>query len=279
MYFGAHLSISKGFASAVREAISIEARTFQFFTRNPRGGQAKALKQEDLDQAIELREAHQFGPIVAHAPYTINMAAPKEETWNFARQTLAADIERMRQAKIPYIVVHPGSHVGQGLEVGIEKIAKALNDILKPDQEVMILLEGMAGAGSEVGGRFEELAAIIERLDVPEVVGVCLDTCHLFGAGYDVQENFQGVLQEFDDVVGVERLKAMHFNDSLQPLGSRKDRHAMIGQGLIGAEALAKVLQAPALRNLPINLETPGEIDDYRREIAWMKEVTAEAKI
>ncbi|KAB2953323.1 deoxyribonuclease IV [Heliorestis acidaminivorans] len=274
MYFGAHLSISKGFHNAVREAISIEARTFQFFTRNPRGGQAKALKQEDIDKALQLREEYNFGPIVAHAPYTINLAAPKEETWNFARQTLAADIERMRQACIPYIVVHPGSHVGQGLDVGIEKIAKALNDVLKADQEVLILLEGMAGAGSEVGGRFEDLAAIIERLEVPEVVGICLDTCHLFGAGYDVKDNFQEVLQEFDKIVGLQRLKAMHFNDSLQPLGSRKDRHAMIGQGLIGAEALAKVLQAPALQGLPINLETPGEIEDYRREIEWMKKVT-----
>ncbi|MCW2276917.1 deoxyribonuclease IV [Heliophilum fasciatum] len=275
MFFGAHLSISKGFTAAVKEALAIGATTFQFFTRNPRGGGAKALDAEDIEKAWQLRQEHGFGPLVAHAPYTINMAAEKEETWAFARQTLAADIVRMGQARIPYIVVHPGSHVGQGAEAGVERIAAALNAILRPDQEVMVLLEGMAGAGSEVGGRFEELRAIIDRLDVPEMVGVCLDTCHLFGAGYDVHD-FSAVLTEFDQVVGLTRLKAMHFNDSLQPLASRKDRHALIGQGQIGATALAEVLRHPALASLPVNLETPGELADYQREIAWMRSAVLE---
>lgn len=273
MFFGAHLSISKGYESAVKEAVSIGATTFQFFTRNPRGGAAKALDSEDITRSINLRLEHGFGPLVAHAPYTINLSAHKEDVWSFAKETLAADIERMTKANVPYIIVHPGSHVSQGMETGIEKIAQALNSVLWPGQEVTILLEGMAGAGTEVGGRFEELAAIIERLDVPEVIGVCLDTCHLFGAGYDVKSSFPAVLDEFDKLIGIERLKAMHINDSLQPLGSRKDRHAPLGQGLIGWEALENIIKHPALAKLPLNLETPGEIEDYRREIAWMRSV------
>ncbi|MZP31437.1 deoxyribonuclease IV [Heliobacterium undosum] len=273
MYLGAHLSISKGFESAVREALSIGATTFQFFTRNPRGGAAKTLDPDDIARSILLREENGFGPLVAHAPYTINLAAPKEETWAFAKTTLAADIVRMATAQIPYIVVHPGSHVGQGIEAGIERITQALNEILRPDQGVMVLLEGMSGAGTEVGGRFEELRAIIDGLQVPEVVGVNLDSCHLFGAGYDVKSDFAAVLDAFDRIVGLERLKAMHINDSQQPLGSHKDRHALLGQGLIGSDALAALVNHPALAGLPLNLETPGEIDDYRREIAWMRSV------
>ncbi|MBC9784840.1 deoxyribonuclease IV [Heliobacterium chlorum] len=275
MYFGAHLSISKGFTSATKEAISIGAKTFQFFTRNPRGGAAKALDPQDIAKSVELRKEHGFGPLVAHAPYTINLSAPKEDTWSFAKTTLAADIERMTEAQVPYIVVHPGSHVGQGIEQGIEKITQALNEILKPDQAVTVLLEGMAGAGTEVGGRFEELAAIIGGLAFPDKVGVCLDSCHLLGAGYNVKEDFAGVLAEFDRIVGVNRLKAMHMNDSQQPLGSHKDRHALLGQGLIGFDGLSAILKHPVLVEIPINLETPGEIDDYRREIAWMNTVVS----
>ncbi|MTV49159.1 deoxyribonuclease IV [Heliobacillus mobilis] len=275
MYFGAHLSISKGFTSATKEAISIGAKTFQFFTRNPRGGAAKALDPHDIAKSVELRKEHGFGPLVAHAPYTINLSAPKEDTWSFAKTTLAADIERMTEAQVPYIVVHPGSHVGQGIDQGIEKITQALNEILKPDQAVMVLLEGMAGAGTEVGGRFEELAAIIGGLVFPDKVGVCLDSCHLLGAGYNVKEDFAGVLAEFDRIVGVSRLKAMHLNDSQQPLGSHKDRHALLGQGLIGIDGLSAILKHPVLAEIPINLETPGEIEDYRREIAWMNTVVS----
>ncbi|MBM7868509.1 deoxyribonuclease IV [Heliobacterium gestii] len=271
MYLGAHLSISKGFEAAVREALSIGATTFQFFTRNPRGGAARALDPEDIARSIQLRVEHGFGPLVAHAPYTINLAAPKEETWSFAKTTLAADIVRMATAQIPYIVVHPGSHVGQGIAAGIDRITQALNEVLRPDQGVTVLLEGMSGAGTEVGGRFEELRAIIDGLQTPEKVGVCLDSCHLFGAGYDVKSDFADVLATFDRIVGIDRLKAMHINDSQQPLASHKDRHALLGQGLIGSEAMAALLNHAALEGLPLNLETPGEIDDYRREIAWMR--------
>lgn len=273
MYFGAHMSIAKGYEAAVKDALSIGADTFQFFTRNPRGGAAKALDFEDIQKAQKMMQEHNFGHPVAHAPYTINLAAPKDDTWEFAKRALREDIQRMGAAGMPYICVHPGSHVGQGLEAAIQKIARALNEVLSSQQTVTVLLEGMSGSGSEVGGTFQELKAIIDLVDADEKIGICLDTCHLFGAGYDVKNDFEGVLREFNQVVGIDRLKAMHFNDSLQPLGSHKDRHALLGQGLIGQEALAQVLIHPALKGLPINLETPGELSDYSREIAWMRSV------
>ncbi|HHU33580.1 MAG: deoxyribonuclease IV [Zhaonellaceae bacterium] len=271
MYIGAHISISKGFSAAVEQAVSIGADTMQFFTRNPRGASAKQLNPKDVEAFKEKVNSYKFGPIVAHAPYTMNMAAAKDDLWELAIRVIGDDLTRLDELEVPYMAVHPGSHVGQGTEVGIQKVAKALNIIHKHNNNSQILLEAMAGSGTEVGKSFEELASIISLLDKPEKVGVCLDTCHLYGAGYDVKDNLEGVLQELDNKLGLDKVKAIHLNDSLQPLGSRKDRHANIGEGLIGKEALANIVNHPKLKHLPFLLETPGGIDNYAQEIAFIK--------
>lgn len=270
---GCHLSCAKGYANMAREAASIGANTFQFFTRNPRGGSAKPIDPSDIEGFYELAETAGIETILAHAPYTLNPAAAKDETRAFAIDTLADDLARMESTPGQLYNMHPGSHVGQGVDVGIEKIADAINVVLAPEHTTTLLLETMAGKGSEVGGRFEELAAIIERIELKDKVGVCLDTCHVWDGGYDIATSLDDVLEEFDRTIGLERLRAIHLNDSKNPLGARKDRHAAIGEGEIGAAALAAVTAHPALRALPFFLETPHErVSEYGDEIALIAE-------
>lgn len=273
LYIGSHLSSSKGFAAMGRQALEIGANTFQFFTRNPRGSRAKDLDEADAAALRDLLAAHGFGPIVAHAPYTLNLCGAEEKNRAFARETMADDLRRLEHLPGQLYNFHPGSHVGQGIEAGIGLIAQGLNAILRPDQTTTVLLETMAGKGSEVGGRFEELRAILDRVELSDKMGVCLDTCHVSDAGYDLVGDLDGVLTEFDRVIGIERLKAVHLNDSKNPPGSRKDRHACIGEGSIGTEALARVVRHPALRGLPFCLETPNDLPGYAREIALLREL------
>jgi len=276
LHIGCHLSSSKGFAAMGRQALELEADTFQFFTRNPRGSKAKALDPADAASLVELMKTHAFAPIIAHAPYTLNLCGTEEANRTFARETMADDLQRMEFIPGQYYNFHPGSHVGQGTERGIALIAEGLNAILRPEQSTTVLLETMAGKGSEVGGRFEELRAILDRVELQEKMGVCLDTCHVSDAGYDIINDLDGVLTEFDRVIGLHRLKAIHLNDSKNPTGARKDRHACIGEGCIGLEALGRIVCHPALRNLPFCLETPNELPGYAKEIALMRQLSQE---
>ena len=272
-YIGCHLSSSAGFAAMGRTALSIGANTFQFFTRNPRGSKAKAIDPADVAAFLELAAENGFGTLVAHAPYTINPCSKDEHTREFARMTLADDLKRMEHIPGNVYNFHPGSHTGQGIETGICQIAETLNAILTPDIRTTVLLETMSGKGSEVGSRFEELREIIDRVELSDKLGVCLDTCHVSDAGYDIADDPDGVLAEFDRVIGLDRLRAVHVNDSLNPVGSHKDRHARIGEGCLGAEALGRVVRHPALQGLPFVLETPNELPGYAREIALLKEL------
>ena len=272
LHIGCHLSSSKGFAAMGRQALELGADTFQFFTRNPRGSRAKDLDAADAAALVQLMAEHRFAPIIAHAPYTLNLCGAEERNREFARETMADDLRRLEHVPGQYYNFHPGSHVGQGMEAGIDLIAQGLNAILTPDLHTTVLLETMAGKGSEVGGRFEELRAILDRVELSDKMGVCLDTCHVSDGGYDIIRDLDGVLAEFDRILGLDRLKAVHLNDSRNPPGSRKDRHACIGQGEIGLEALTRVVRHPALRDLPFCLETPNELPGYRREIALMRE-------
>lgn len=276
LHIGCHLSSSKGFAAMGRQALDIGADTFQFFTRNPRGSRAKALDIEDVRALGQLLRENSFAPLVAHAPYTLNLCAASEESRTFARSTMADDLARLEHLPGQYYNFHPGSHVGQGTEAGIAFIAQSLGAILRPDQSTTVLLETMAGKGSEVGGRFEELRAILDQVNLPEKVGVCLDTCHVWDGGYDIAGDLDGVLTEFDRVIGLDRLKAIHLNDSCNGLGSHKDRHACIGDGCIGLEALERVVRHPALRGLPFCLETPNDIPGYAAEIALLRQAAEE---
>ena len=275
-YIGCHLSASDGFLAMGKTAMSIGANTFQFFTRNPRGSRAKAIDAEDVSTFLTLAAENGFGTLVAHAPYTINPCSKDERTREFARMTLADDLKRMEYLPGNVYNFHPGSHTGQGVETGIVQIAETLNAILTPEIRTTVLLETMSGKGSEVGSRFEELREIIDRVELSEKMGVCLDTCHVSDAGYDIADDLDGVLTEFDRVIGLDRLKAVHVNDSLNPLGAHKDRHARIGEGCIGAEALGRVVRHPALQGLPFVLETPNELPGYAREIALLKTLREE---
>ncbi len=277
LHIGCHLSSSKGFAAMGRQALDMGADTFQFFTRNPRGSRAKALDLEDIQTLRALLTTHGFAPLVAHAPYTLNLCGAAEENRAFARDTMADDLCRLEHLPGQYYNFHPGSHVGQGIEAGIALIAEGLNAILRPGQSTTVLLETMAGKGSEVGGRFEELQEILDRVEHADQVGVCLDTCHVWDAGYDIAGDLDGVLTEFDRVIGLSRLKAIHLNDSCNGLGSRKDRHACIGAGCIGLEALVRVVRHPALRDLPFCLETPNDIPGYTAEIALLRRAAEQA--
>ena len=270
-YIGCHLSASDGFLAMGRTALSIGANTFQFFTRNPRGSKAKAIDPADVAAFLALAAENGFGTLVAHAPYTINPCSKDEHTREFARMTLADDLKRMEHLPGNVYNFHPGSHTGQGMETGIAQIAETLNAILTPGLRTTVLLETMSGKGSEVGSRFEELREIIDRVALSDKLGVCLDTCHVSDAGYDIADDLDGVLTEFDRVIGLERLKAVHINDSLNLRGAHKDRHARIGEGCLGAEALGRVVRHPALQGLPFVLETPNELAGYAREIALLK--------
>ncbi|MBM6920357.1 deoxyribonuclease IV [Phocea massiliensis] len=275
-YIGSHLSVSKGFAAAAKDAVSIGANTFQFFTRNPRGSRAKALDEKDIAACAALMNEHTFGPLLAHAPYTLNAASKDEQTREFARMTMKDDLVRLEQLPCALYNFHPGSHVGQGAKQGIEWIASMLNEVIDPAQRTTVLLETMAGKGTEVGRSFEELRAIIDKVEHSEKLGVCLDTCHVHDAGYDIISDLDGVLAEFDHVIGLSRLRAVHLNDSLNPCGAKKDRHAKIGEGQIGTEALVRVINHPSLCHLPFFLETPNELPGYASEIALLRGRRAE---
>ncbi len=268
---GCHLSASKGFKSMGETALSIGANTFAFFTRNPRGGAAKAIDETDTQALLELMREHNFGKLVAHAPYTVNPCSENEKTREFAHMVLSEDMKRMEYLPGNYYNFHPGSHVGQGPEKGIELISEMLNDIITPDQSTIVLLETMAGKGSEVGRTFEEIKAIIDNMKYPEKVGVCMDSCHVSDGGYDIAGDLETVLAEFDRVIGIDKLKAMHLNDSMNPLGARKDRHAKIGEGHLGVQAFVNIINHPKLRELPFILETPNELPGYAKEIELLR--------
>lgn len=255
-----------------KEAVKINANTFQFFTRNPRGGSAKDLNPEDIKAFLAYAEEHGISRILAHAPYTLNACSADEGLRDFARRTMADDLQRLEHVPGNCYNFHPGSHVKQGVETGITYIADMLNQILKPEQHTIVLLETMAGKGSEIGRNFEELRQILDRVVLSEHMGVCLDTCHVWDGGYDIVNHLDDVIEEFDRIIGLRRLKAIHLNDSKNPLGSHKDRHAKIGEGHIGKEALIRVVNHPELKNLPFYLETPNELDGYKAEIALMRE-------
>lgn len=278
LYIGNHTTSSKGYAAMARQMIHNGGNTFAFFTRNPRGGRAKAMDPKDVEAYRALAEEHHFGKIVAHAPYTMNACAAKENLRVFARETMADDLKRMEMTPGNYYNFHPGSHVGQGAEEGIRKIAEILNDVLTKEQTTTVLLETMAGKGSEVGGRFEELRAIMDLVEKKEKVGVCLDTCHVWDGGYDIVNDLDGVLGTFDSVIGLSNLKAIHLNDSLNGLGSHKDRHAKIGEGQIGMEALVNVICHPALAGIPFILETPNDDEGWTREIMALRKAYEETK-
>lgn len=273
---GCHLSSAKGYLAMGKTAVSIGATDFQFFTRNPRGGSAKAIDPEDVKRFLAYAGEHGIAQILAHAPYTLNACSKDARVREFAHETMADDLARLEYTPGICYNFHPGSHVGQGTETGIELIVQMLDDVMCPEQSTTVLLETMAGKGSEVGKRFEELAAILERAKYPEKMGVCLDTCHVWDAGYDIADNLDGVLEEFDRIIGLERLRAIHLNDSLNPRGAAKDRHARIGEGKIGFEALARIVCHPRLRHLPFYLETPNELDGYAKEIQRMRTVWEE---
>ena len=271
MHIGCHLSSSSGFLSMGETALSIGADTFQFFTRNPRGGAAKPFDKADAEALNALMDAHGFAPILAHAPYTLNACAADPALRQYAQDVMKDDLFRMDHFPHAMYNFHPGSHVKQGVDVGIELISLHLNNILHKDLKTKVLLETMAGKGSEVGRSFEELRAIIDRVELDEKVGVCLDTCHVFDGGYDIVNRLDDVLEEFDKVIGLKRLCAIHLNDSKNPMGSHKDRHEVLGGGNIGLEALVNVVNHPALKCLPFYLETPNELPGYAKEIALMR--------
>ena len=271
MFIGAHLSSSKGYTAMLETAQSIGANTFQFFTRNPRGGAAKPLDEADINEFLKRAEQDSFGTILAHAPYTLNLCSAKPDVREFAQNTFKDDLLRLEQTPNQLYNFHPGSHVGQGEDVGIELISQALNNVLFDGMTTTVLLETMAGKGSEIGRSFEELRAIIDRVEMSDKMGVCLDTCHVSDGGYDIVNNLDGVLEEFDRIIGIDRLKALHLNDSKNPLGAHKDRHEKIGKGYLGVETFEKVVNHPSLKNLPMLLETPNELDGYAEEIKLLK--------
>lgn len=268
---GAHLSASKGYTAMLNQALDIGANTFQFFTRNPRGGSAKDIDEKDVATFLELMKEHNFPVILAHAPYTLNLCSAKPETREFATNTFADDLRRMEYTPNQLYNFHPGSHTGQGEDIGIDLIAEALNKVLFKDMTTTVLLETMAGKGSEIGKSFEELRSIIDKVELDSKLGVCLDTCHVSDAGYDIVNDLDAVLDQFDKIVGLDRLKAIHLNDSKNPLGAHKDRHEKIGEGYIGTEAFERIINHPALKELPFFLETPNELDGYAKEIALLR--------
>ena len=272
LYIGNHTTSSKGYTAMAKQIIANGGNTFAFFTRNPRGGRAKAINEKDIQQFLALAKEHHFGKIVAHAPYTMNACAAREELRDFARETFRDDLRRMEYTPGNYYNFHPGSHVGQGAETGIRKIAEILNDVLTDDQSTTVLLETMSGKGSEVGRNFQEIRSILDLVEHKEKMGVCLDTCHVWDGGYDIVHDLDGVIDEFDQIIGLSRLKAVHLNDSLNDLGSHKDRHARIGEGKIGLEALINVIRHPALKGIPVILETPNDDEGWTKEIFLLRD-------
>lgn len=270
---GCHLSSSKGYEAMINEAIVIGANTFQFFTRNPRGGKAKDIDQEDIKKFLKIFKDNNFAPILAHAPYTLNACSADKRVRKFAIEVMKDDILRLENTPGNMYNFHPGSHVGQGVEIAIEYISKMLNDIITQNQTTLILLETMSGKGSEVGRNFEEIKKIIDNVELNEHLGVCIDTCHLYSAGYDIVNDMDSVLEEFDKIIGIDRLKAVHLNDSMTVFGSHKDRHAEIGKGTLGIDAIGKIINNEYLRDLPFYLETPLDSSGHAKEIAILKEL------
>ena len=275
-YIGCHLSAAKGFTAMGKTALEIGANTFQFFTRNPRGGAAKKIDQNDVDRFLSLAAENRFGVLLAHAPYTLNPAAENSDVRRFAFEAMSDDLKRMEFIPNNYYNFHPGSHVGQGISVGIEKIADLLNEIITKEQTTTVLLETMSGKGSEIGRRFEELRDIMDRVHLKDKIGVCLDTCHVYDAGYDIVDRFDSVLDEFDRIIGADKLKAIHLNDSKNPFASHKDRHEKLGQGYLGMSAIKRIINHPRLKSVPFYLETPNERDGYAAEIALLKSLRTE---
>lgn len=271
LHIGCHLSSSKGFSAMAETALKLDADTFQFFTRNPQGSKAKEINPADIEKFLKILNEHKFAKLVAHAPYTLNPCSDNPSTREFAELVLTDDLKRMELIPGNYYNFHPGSHVGQGVEPAIEMIADLLNRIITPQQTTLVLLETMSGKGSEVGSTFEELQQIISKIKLSDKIGVCLDTCHVYSAGYDIVNDLEGVLKSFDQIIGLERLKAIHLNDSMMPFASHKDRHEKIGRGTIGLEAIIKITKHPRLKSLPFILETPNELDGYAAEINLLR--------
>ncbi|UZW16251.1 deoxyribonuclease IV [Clostridium pasteurianum] len=269
---GCHLSASKGYKAMGKNALKIGANTFQFFTRNPRGGKAKKIDPEDIKALLEMAKENEFAVLLAHAPYTVNPCSAEESVREFALETMKDDLERMEYLPNNLYNFHPGSHVKQGVEIGIKYITDTLNSIIKPDQTTTVLLETMAGKGTEIGRSFQELKQILDGVELSEKMGVCLDTCHVYDAGYDIVNNLDGVLEEFHKIIGLDKLRAIHLNDSKNPFESHKDRHEKIGQGSLGKEAIIRVTNHPKLCNLPFFLETPNELSGYAEEIKMLRE-------
>lgn len=276
IYIGSHISSSKGYEAMGRQALKLGADTFAFFTRNPRGGKAKEIDPLDVEKFLAIAKEHSFGKIVAHAPYTMNICAAKDDIRVFAKGVIEDDLKRMEYTPGNYYNFHPGSHVGQGEEIGIAVIAEVLNDVLTEEQTTTVLLETMSGKGSEVGRNFTELRAILDGVQLKKKIGVCLDTCHVWDGGYDIVQDIDGVLDEFDRVIGLKKLKAIHFNDSMNPFDSHKDRHAKIGEGQIGLEAMQRIVNHPLLQGLPFILETPNDDEGWAKEIAMIRKVNQE---
>ena len=273
---GCHLSASKGFLNMAKEAVSINANTFQFFTRNPRGFKAKDIDEKDINKFLEYISDKNFAPIVAHAPYTLNACSADEKIRELAKVTMADDLRRMEYVPNNYYNFHPGSHVKQGVEVGTDYIVEMLNSILTPQQTTTVLLETMAGKGSEIGRSFNELKDILDRVELKEKMGVCLDTCHIWDGGYNIVDGLDRVVDEFDSIIGLDKLYAIHLNDSKNVMNSHKDRHETIGNGYIGLEALARVINHPQLKNLPFELETPNDLQGYAKEIEILRQLYKE---
>ena len=271
LYIGNHTSSSKGYLAMGKQMLANGGNTFAFFTRNPRGGKAKEINPQDVQAFLQLEQENHFGKLVAHAPYVMNCCAAKENLREFARETMADDLKRLELTPGNYYNFHPGSHVGQGAETGIAKIAEILNEVLTKEQSTTVLIETMSGKGSEVGRNFQELRQIIDQVELKEKLGVCLDTCHVWDGGYDIVNDLDGVFAEFDQIIGLDRLKAIHLNDSMNGLGSHKDRHARIGEGEIGLEALVRVINHPATKGIPFILETPNDDEGWAREIALLR--------
>ncbi|MGL6105167.1 deoxyribonuclease IV [Romboutsia sp.] len=270
---GPHISIAKGFTNAAKTAVNIGANTFQFFSRNPRGGNAKEFDEKDIQKFQEIREENNLGPLLAHAPYTMNLGGNKEEVYEFGKMVIKEDIKRMDSLGVEYLCFHPGSHVGGGIEAGIDRIANALNEAITGNENIMILLETMSGKGTEIGYNFEQLKQIIDKVDYKERMGICLDTCHIFSAGYDIVNNLEGVLEDFDRIIGLDKLKVVHLNDSMMPFGANKDRHSVIGGGEIGLDAIVKFMAHPKIASLPFFLETPLEDEGHKEEIEMIKKI------
>lgn len=270
-YVGCHLSFSNGYEAMAKDALSIGANAFQYFSRNPRGGKAKEFDPADAQKLINSAKENNFAPFLVHAPYTYNPCSADPSLRDFAKRCMLEDLQKQQNIPNSFYNFHPGSHVGQGTETGISLIVEALDSVMNENFSTTILLEAMSGKGSEVGGSFEELAEIIKRSKLGNLLGVCLDTCHIYSAGYDIVNDLDGVLEKFDSIIGISRLKAIHLNDSLTSFASRKDRHAKLGEGSIGLDAIAKIINHSQLRNLPFYLETPNELDGYAKEIELLK--------